>query len=94
MFCHCGICIYSPRQPESEAEESEAEGEGESDDGEDSEEGDGREEGEEEVKFGERTLGSLPQPDPEVRPGSFKGFGFKKRSIARPQIRQRTSELS
>ena len=87
------LCVYSPRQPESGSEESE--GEEESGDGGDSEEGDDREEGEEEeVRFGEQTLESLPQPDPEVRPGSFKGFGFKKRSIGRPQIRSRTSELS
>lgn len=57
---------------------------------------------EEKLSFNERTLTSLPpqgvdeeKESSTVTVGSFKGFGFKKRlTTGRPQIRQRTSELS
>ena len=40
------------------------------------------------MNFGEKTMESLPQPDPgEVVPGTFRGFGFKKRSILLKDIR-------
>ena len=48
---------------------------------------------EERLKFTEKTAPSSAETE-EVTPGSFKGFGFKKRSTERPKIRQRTSELS
>ena len=47
-------------------------------------------------KFKEKTA-PLPSgsPEPQVTPGAFKGFSFKKRtSTNKPQIRQRTSDFS
>ena len=49
---------------------------------------------EERLKFTEKTAPSLAEEEETVTPGSFKGFGFKKRSTERPKIRQRTSKLS
>ena len=37
---------------------------------------------------------SIPSPEPQVTPGSFKGFSFKKRTAAKSQFRQRTSDFS
>lgn len=82
----------SPQQPEAEEEEEESDSSHD-----DSDEGDTRrDEEEEKLTFDERTLTSLPEKTPgggEMR-GSFTGFSFKKRTTGRPQIRQRTSELS
>ena len=45
-------------------------------------------------KFGEKQLPetTLPEKDPVVVPGSFKGFSFKKRTVAKSQLKQRTSD--
>ena len=45
-------------------------------------------------KFGEKELpeATSPTKDPVVVPGSFKGFSFKKRTVARSQLKQRTSD--
>ena len=75
-------------------EEEEEEG-GESDSEEEREDHKLVDEEEERLKFSEKTAPSLAEGEPEkVTPGSFKGFEFKKRKSERPQIRQRTSELS
>ena len=83
----------SPQQPEAEEEEEESDSSHD-----DSDEGDTRrDEEEEKVTFDERTLTSLPEKTEEgggEMRGSFTGFSFKKRTTGRPQIRQRTSELS
>ena len=92
----------SPQQPAEEEEEGKEDEESSEDS-----DGDGGSDGEEgeRGRFGERTVSSLPAPGEEVEeggavmPGSFRGFGFKKRAAGaagggRPQIRQRTSDLS
>lgn len=88
---NCVVCS-SPQQPEAEEEEEDSDSSHN-----DSDEGDTRRDDEEEkVTFDERTLTSLPEKAEgggEMR-GSFTGFSFKKRTTGRPQIRQRTSELS
>lgn len=95
--------MYSPRQPEAEdATEETAADESSDDDNLDSEEErEDKDDEEETLSFNERTVNSLPPGEAgggdrgAVTVGSFKGFGFRKRSTAaRPQIRQRTSELS
>lgn len=87
-----GICS-STQQPEAEEEDSESSHNSESD------EGDIRQlqDEEERLRFDERTVSSLPEKATgggEMKPGGFTSFSFKKRSTGRPQIRQRTSELS
>ena len=87
----------SSREPDPEPEVEEGEGGGDTDSEE--ERGDRRgvreEEEEERLRFAEKTVTSLSEGEAEnVTPGSFKGFGFKKRSTERPPVRERTSELS
>ena len=93
------VCVHSPRQPVTETETERAAEEESSDDGDgDSEEERADKDEEEKLSFKERTLNAPESDEGEVggvTVGNFKGFGFKKRSTAaRPQIRQRTSELS
>lgn len=79
----------SPQQPEAELEEdSDSSHDEDSDEG-----GTRRDEEEEKLTFDERTLPEKTPGGGEMR-GSFTGFSFKKRTIGRPQIKERTSELS
>lgn len=88
---HLLLCIYffRPQEIASEEEEDEEDQEGSSHDTSDNEEKGN--------KFKEKTapLLSTGSPEPQVTPGTFKGFSFKKRtSTNKPQIRQRISDFS
>lgn len=94
------VLLFSPWQPDSDKREEEKKGGSDGGEVDSEEDGDGRkveDEDEDRPSFGERTLVSLEENSREeaITPGSFRGFGFKKRSnTGRPKIRQRTSELS
>ena len=82
---------FRPQEVIVTEEEEEEDQEGSSHDSSDNEE---EEKGK---KFKEKTapLLSTGSPEPEITPGAFKGFSFKKRtSTNKPQIRQRTSDFS
>ena len=80
--------VVEPEEEEEEEEKGKEEEDGSDEDSSDEES--------KRMRFQEKKPHALSpsSPEPQVTPGSFKGFSFKRRTAAKFQFRQRTSDFS